>query len=632
MKILKKLICFLFSILCFNFHISQAQPSTQGYTCTANATNSSYPCQTYVYYRASPAFTPDLATVGDLFSVSRLMISEPSNISSPDSPLIEGQSLLVPISCGCNFVQNLSYSISYSNLTHRIVSGDTFWRVSTYYYGNLTTFQSVEALNPTLIPTNLSIGQDVIFPIFCKCPNQTQLRKGLKWVISYVVQPSDSLNSIASKFSANKDDIFGFNGSSIQPSGTVFVPVSKLPVFSQPVVANSTVPSGVKVEKHKSAVIGLSVGLLVCVILLGLIAGLWVFREKGFKKIEGEENGVLGVKKIKSERMGGGRENWKDLETNLLADVSDSLDKYRVFEIGDLRTATDGFDDKFLIKGSVYRGSIDGQMFAIKKMKWNAYQELKILQMVNHGSLVKLEGFCIDPEDGSCYLVYEYIENGSLFSWLHENNNTEKLSWKTRLRIATDVANGLLYMHEHTRPQVVHKDIKSSNILLDKKMRAKIANFGLAKSGCNAITMHIVGTQGYMSPEYLTDGIVSAKMDVFSFGVVLLELVSGKEAISEEGKVLWASVQGLLDGDVDQKKEMKLAEWMDPVLLNESLSIESLMSVVEVAVSCVSKDPSKRPSMVDVVYTLSKSDDLFFDDSSDSVSDQYVDDDATNKK
>lgn len=243
---------------------------------------------------------------------------------------------------------------------------------------------------------------------------------------------------------------------------------------------------------------------------------------------------------------------------------------------------------------------------------------------VNHGSLVKLEGFCIDPEDGSCYLVYEYIENGSLYTWLHENNNEkkEKLDWRTRLRIATDVANGLQYMHEHTRPQVVHKDIKSSNILLDGKMRAKIANFGLAKSGCNAITMHIVGTQGYMAPEYLTDGIVSTRMDVFSFGVVLLELVSGREAISGDGKVLWASVLGLVDEDEVEKKAKKVREWMDPVLLKESsCSMESVMSVMNVAVACVSKDASKRPKMGDIVYALSKSDDLFYDTSDNGVED-----------
>lgn len=228
---------------------------------------------------------------------------------------------------------------------------------------------------------------------------------------------------------------------------------------------------------------------------------------------------------------------------------------------------------------------------------------------------MRLEGFCIDAEEGNCYLVYEYAENGSLHSWLHEEKS-EKLSWKTRLRIAIDVANGLQYIHEHTRPKVVHKDIKSSNILLDSNMRAKIANFGLAKSGCNAITMHIVGTQGYIAPEYLSDGVVSTKMDVFSFGVVLLELISGREALDVEGNVLWSSASGVMDGQ-EERKLRKIREWMDECLLRESCTMESVSSVMAVALACLHKDPARRPSMVEIVYALSKSDDLFFDVSED---------------
>lgn len=230
---------------------------------------------------------------------------------------------------------------------------------------------------------------------------------------------------------------------------------------------------------------------------------------------------------------------------------------------------------------------------------------------VNHGNLVSLVGFSIDPDDGSCYLVYEFMDNGSLHLWLHEHKG--KLNWKARLRISIDVANGLQYIHEHTRPQVVHKDVKSSNILLDTNMRAKIANFGLARSGCNAITMHIVGTQGYIAPEYMTDGVVSPKMDVFSFGVILLELLSGREAIDEEGKVLWVSAQEIWEGTNEEDKVKKLMEWMDKFLQKESCSVEGLTNMMAVAVACVNKDPSKRPTMVDVVYALCKSDDLFYD-------------------
>ena len=170
---------------------------------------------------------------------------------------------------------------------------------------------------------------------------------------------------------------------------------------------------------------------------------------------------------------------------------------------------------------------------------------------------------------------------------------------------------------------MVHKDIKSSNILLDFNMRAKIANFGLAKSGHNAITVHIVGTQGYIAPEYLSDGVVSTKMDVFAFGVVLLELVSGREAIDEEGKLLWTRVSGIFEAKV-KEKERKLKGVMDDFLLGESCLMESIVNVMNVAMACFHRDPSKRPSMVDIVYALCKSDELFFDVSEDGLSPRQV--------
>lgn len=599
----------LFPLLCLLFfcNIVQAQPSTIGYNCTA-ANQTSNSCQTYVFYRPTPPDYLDLASIGDLFSVSRLMISNPSNISSPSSPLLPDQPLFIPIKCSCTAV-NSSITISYAALNYTIKSGDTFYRVSTLNFQNLTTYQSVEVVNPTFEPTRLDIGDVIVFPIFCKCPDPSQLRNQVNYLISYVFQPSDNITDVASRFGSTEAGITAVNGDRIQPFDTVFVPVSRLPNLTQPVVPPAAPET---TTDRKGAVIGLGVGLGVCGVLLILVCGAWWYRE-GLMKGRGRDG-----EKQQQVKMGNGM--MKGEQVNLMADVSDCLDKYRVFGMEELRGATDGFDEKWIIQGSVYKGCINGEWYAIKKMKWNAYEELKILQKVNHGNLVRLEGFCIDPEEANCYLVYEYVENGSLSSWLHEAR-PEKLSWKTRLRIAIDVANGLQYIHEHTRPKVVHKDIKSSNILLDSNMRAKIANFGLARSGCNAITMHIVGTQGYIAPEYLADGVVSTKMDVFSFGVVLLELVSGREAIDERGNVLWASADRVL---VDGKQLTKLREWMDESLLKESCTMESVSSVVSVALACLNKDPARRPSMVEIVYALSKSDDFFFDVSEDGFSPRQV--------
>ncbi|XWS39243.1 hypothetical protein CRYUN_Cryun18bG0033900 [Craigia yunnanensis] len=595
-------------LLFFLFHRSQAQPNTTGYTCTANQTT--YPCQTYAFYRATSPDFLDLASIGDLFNVSRPMISEPSNISSPSSPLIPDQFLFVPITCSCNSINATFGSLSAANLTYTIKRGDTFYLVSTGNFQNLTTYQSVEVFNPTFVPTQLEIGDRIVFPIFCKCPNETQMQNGVNYLVSYVFQPSDNLSLVASRFGVQTQSITNVNGNNIQPFDTIFIPVSRLPVLSQPEVAPAASPG--KTER-KGVIIGLAIGLGICGVMLILCFVVFLHKEVLSKKRDMERDEER--QKLQFNRPGMGM---KGIEVNLMADVSDCLDKYKVFKIEELREATDYFSESCLIQGSVYKGSIDGDIYAIKKMKWNACEELKILQKVNHGNLVKLEGFCIDPEDTNCYLVYEFIENGSLDSWLHENEN-EKLNWITRLRIAVDVANGLQYIHEHTRPRVVHKDIKSSNILLDSNMRAKIANFGLAKSGCNAITMHIVGTQGYIAPEYLADGVVSTKMDIFSFGVVLLELISGREAIDGEGKLLWASVNGILDGN-EERKARKVREWMDERLLEESCSMESVMSVMAVAIACLNKNPTKRPSMMDIVYALSKSDNLYFDVSEDGSS------------
>ncbi|RDX75488.1 Serine/threonine receptor-like kinase NFP, partial [Mucuna pruriens] len=597
---------------------TERQKNNTGFRCTGRRT-----CEAYAYYLASSPNFLDLAAVGDLFGLSRLAIASPSNISSASASaaLVPNQPLLVPLTCSCNAVNATFGSLSYANISYAIQPNDTFYIVSTFKFNNLTTYPSVEAVNPNLVATDLSIGQITIFPIFCKCPNNTNSssNSSSNFMISYVVQPSDNISSIASRFGAKEQSIIDVNGNTLYNYDTIFVPVTRLPVLSQPAVVPTPSPSpsagnGTVSGKDRTGTVrGLGVGLGVVGLLLILVSGCWVYKEVVVARRERfDEEGQRG--KVYS----GGKEGKMNMDVKLMANVSDCLDKYRVFGIEELVEATDGFDQSFLIQGSVYRAEIDGEVFAIKKMKWNAYEELKILQKVNHGNLVKLEGFCIDQEEANCYLVYEYVENGSLNSWLHEDKN-EKLNWKTRLRIAIDIANGLQYIHEHTRPRVVHKDIKSSNILLDSNMRAKIANFGLAKSGMNAITMHIVGTQGYIAPEYLADGVVSTKMDVFSFGVVLLELISGKEAIDEEGNLLWASAIRTFEVENEQEKSRRLKEWLDKDILRETCSMESLMGVLTIAIACLHRDPSKRPSIMDIVYALSKSEDMGFEISDEGI-------------
>ncbi|KAI0488239.1 hypothetical protein KFK09_028066 [Dendrobium nobile] len=563
---------------------------SHGYNCSSD--RSIYPCKSYAFYLAgADSSLLDLASIGDLFGVSRLMIARATNLSYPAAALSYGQPLLIPLPCSC--ISNHSYS----PVDYQIRAGDTYYLVSTFEFSNLTSYPAVEVANPLLVPTNLTIGVMVTFPIFCQCPkNRSQ------FIITYVFQPSDSYASIASRFGSDVQILIDLNGreGSVQPYSTILIPVSRIPSYSM----SSSAPPPSRKRHLNGAVVGLSIAL-------GLMGLFWVVL-------------LLQISRLKK-RCGWTRKTDKELGENKIGvsseqkpimDISEWLDRYKLYKIEELKEATADFDSNCLIRGSVYRGEIGREVYAIKKMKWNAADELKILQKVNHTNLVKLEGFCIDPEPGNCCLVYEYVSNGSLHSWLHGlSRRPHQLDWRSRLRIALDLAHGLQYIHEHTLPRVVHKDIKSSNVLLDSRLRAKIANFGLARSGHNAVTTHIVGTQGYVSPEYITDGIVSTKMDVFAYGVVMLELLTGREAVTEEGRMLWVEAEGWGKGE-------KLEEWMDEALAvaDEECPVESLVMAMKIAKACLQREPGKRPTMVEVVYALAKADDMSADFSGEGMS------------
>ncbi|GBG71568.1 lysin motif receptor-like kinase (LysM-RLK) [Chara braunii] len=216
-----------------------------------------------------------------------------------------------------------------------------------------------------------------------------------------------------------------------------------------------------------------------------------------------------------------------------------------VFPYKELLKATGRFNEVNKIGegayGSVYYARVRGRDAAVKRLKSvkekEFQSELEMMCRVHHRHLLELLGYCTEH---CLILVHEYAEGGALKKHLHSptTNGFSPLPWRSRVQIAVDVASALEYLHEHTRPSYVHRDIKSSNILLDKDMRAKVADFGLIRlMGCeegkgSMVSTGLVGTVGYMAPEYLKWGHVSTKADVYSFGVVLLELISGQEALS----------------------------------------------------------------------------------------------------
>lgn len=261
--------------------------------------------------------------------------------------------------------------------------------------------------------------------------------------------------------------------------------------------------------------------------------------------------------------------------------------------------------------GSVYRGTLpDGQEVAVKVWSSTSSQgtrefenELNFLSAIRHENLVPLLGYCCEHDQQ--ILVYPFMSNGSLQDRLYGEAATRKtLDWPTRLSIALGAARGLMYLHTFAGRSVIHRDVKSSNILLDHSMCAKVADFGFSKyapqEGESGVSLEVRGTAGYLDPEYYSTQHLSAKSDVFSFGVVLLEIISGREPLNiRRPRNEWS----LVEWAKPFIRESRIDEIVDPSIMG-GYHAEAMWRMVEVALACIEPFSAYRPSMVDIVREL----------------------------
>ncbi|KAL2233298.1 putative receptor-like protein kinase At4g00960 [Sesamum indicum] len=261
--------------------------------------------------------------------------------------------------------------------------------------------------------------------------------------------------------------------------------------------------------------------------------------------------------------------------------------------------------------GPVFKGNlVDGREIAVKKLSQRSAQgkdefknEAKLLASVQHRNVVNLLGYCV--HDAEKLLVYEYVVNESLDKILFRSDKRELLDWKQRHDIIVGTARGLRYLHEEAPRCIIHRDIKASNILLDDKWVPKIADFGLARlfpEDQTYVKTRISGTTGYLAPEYFMHGNLSKKADVFSFGVVVLELISGQKNSTFNRD---PDSDNLLEWAYKLYKKGRSLEVMDPTLV-ASADRDQVATFVQIGLLCVQSEPQLRPDMDRVVVILSR--------------------------
>ena len=338
---------------------------------------------------------------------------------------------------------------------------------------------------------------------------------------------------------------------------------------------------------------------------LALVSGVWWLRKFLIKR-------QMTKQKNKFFKRNGGLLLQQQLYTR-----DGNVETTKIFSSGELEKATENFSENRVLgqggQGTVYKGMlVDGSTVAVKKSKiidedklQEFINEVVILSQINHRNIVKLLGCCLETDVP--VLVYEFIPNGNLFEHLHEDESDDHTmtTWEVRLRIAIDIASALSYLHSAASSPIYHRDVKSTNIMLDEKYRAKVSDFGTSRTVTvdhTHLTTVVSGTVGYVDPEYFQSSQFTDKSDVYSFGVVLAELITGEKSVSflrsQENRTL-ATYFFLA------MKENRLLDIID-ARIRDGCKLNQVTATANLARKCLNLKGRKRPSMREVSMELEK--------------------------
>ncbi|KAF8039854.1 hypothetical protein BT93_B2155 [Corymbia citriodora subsp. variegata] len=596
---------------------SQAASPGSRYSCADHPQEN---CPAFLLYRANQDY-PTVSNITKLFGADVDTVLSLNRVGSPTENLQPGREILIPIRCSC------AGEFSQKNVTY-LVSGSTeFSEIACGVFEGLVKLVTLVEDNhplPGIVP---KAGSELVVPLKCACPGNFSVSSGMvQSLVTYPIIEGDDMNKIAQKFGIPASDIWAANHldyrSTIYTNTTILVPLTKEPSLTFTLPYSPPPPPvflpTVQVEKATDSekirnlciagsVVGLSL-LLVALIACGLhLKALKRWKSQKLQSFNTRSSQFSFLSTLSSPRSGQTDRSSRTscLSPDLLIGIKYSLNQYSIEE---LRKATGNFRNDTRIERSVYKGLIDTAEVMIKGSNVKeTHRVIDVHSKINHINVLNLLGVCYDEtsDDSQSYLVFEYLSNGSLRDCLSRLGNP--LHWHRRTQIAFDVATGLHYLHHCIFPSYVHMNVNSRNIFIASNWRAKLGNIApttAISSSSNGNDPDIsVSFDGWIAPEHMLNGLVSEKVDVFAFGVVLLELISGQVDI--DGKQFKESIWFLAGGGNEGRCFEKLRGFMDPCLKEDYPLAEALCLAV-LARACVEDDPMHRPSMEDVMKVLAR--------------------------
>ncbi|KAM0900928.1 hypothetical protein ACQ4PT_020316 [Festuca glaucescens] len=514
-----------------------------------------------------------------------------ASLIQPIRRLSGSEDLLVRVPCVCEAINS-----TMNGLFH-----------DTEYKGPNDTAANISSNNFSGLAWNITATSNKTTVVHLVCGCSSMAPEG---VLSYTVQSRDTLSNIAALFRSGSREILSLNPGVtnpdfINPGWILFVPMgvagsSNKKIGGLPIIIAVSISAAI---------------MLLCTITIILRLkrrspqpNIEVPKNKKMEKVPSNTSiAILESRYFPSKRI-------------------DDIDPFQterpvIFSLKEVGDATANFDEKRKIGeggyGMVYLGFIGTHEIAVKKMKASKskefFAELKVLCKVHHINVVELIGYAAGEDH--LYLVYEYVQNGSLSEHLHDPmlKGHQPLSWTARTQIAMDAARGIEYIHDHTKACYVHRDIKTSNILLDDGLRAKVADFGLVKlvqrsDEQDCFATRLVGTPGYLPPESVLELHMTTKSDVYAFGVVLAELITGLRALvrdNKEANKTKSLITIMRKAFKTEYLESSLEKTIDPSL-KDNYPIEEVCKLTKISMRCLSEDPLDRPEMREIMPLLSQ--------------------------